>query len=74
MQKTIKRQIFLLFSALEVMFRVAWNVLGREATTIDATSVTDLVTYLWCCVVSACKRDGIAFDMSLMDFADGLDP
>ncbi|MBR3466873.1 MAG: hypothetical protein IKH15_06610 [Bacteroidales bacterium] len=47
---------------------------GREATTIDATSVTDLVTYLWCCVVSACKRDGIAFDMSLMDFADGLDP
>ncbi|MBR6182001.1 MAG: hypothetical protein IKQ77_12425 [Prevotella sp.] len=28
MQKTIKRQIFLLFSALEVMFRVARNVLG----------------------------------------------
>ena len=47
---------------------------GREATTIDASSVTDIVTYLWCCVVSACKRDGISFDMSLMDFADGLDP
>ena len=31
MQKTIKRQIFLLFSALEVMFRVAWNVLGDMA-------------------------------------------
>lgn len=47
---------------------------GREVTTIDAASVTDLVTYLWCCVASACKRDGVEFNMSLMDFADGLEP
>lgn len=55
------------------MFRYK-EATGREATTIDASSVTDLVTYLWCCVVSACKRDGVEFKMSLMDFADGLDP
>ncbi len=47
---------------------------GREITDIDPTSLTDLCAYLWCCVVSASKRDGKPFDFSLMDFADNLDP
>lgn len=47
---------------------------GREITEIDPTSFTDLCTYLWCCVASAAKREGKPFDMSLMDFADGLTP
>ncbi len=47
---------------------------GREITQIDPTSFTDLCTYLWCCVVSAAKREGKPFDMSLMDFADSLTP
>ncbi len=33
-----------------------------------------MCTYLWCCVVSAAKREGKPFDMSLMDFADSLAP
>lgn len=45
---------------------------GREVTDIQATALSDLCTYLWCCVVSACKHDGVAFDMSLMDFADSI--
>ena len=45
---------------------------GREITEIDPTSFSDLCTYLWCCVVSAAKREGKQFDMSLMDFADNL--
>lgn len=47
---------------------------GREITEIDAGSFTDLCTYLWCCVVSASRREGLQFDMSLMDFADSLTP
>ena len=47
---------------------------GREITEIEANSFTDLCTYLWCCVVSAAKREGKTFDMSLMDFADNLTP
>ena len=47
---------------------------GREITEIDANSFSDLCTYLWCCVVSASKREGIAFDMPLMDFADSITP
>ena len=47
---------------------------GREITEIDPTSFTDLCTYLWCCVASAAKREGIPFDLSLMEFADSLTP
>lgn len=47
---------------------------GREITEIDPTSFSDLCTYLWCCVASGAKREGKAFDMSLMEFADSLTP
>ena len=47
---------------------------GREITTIDAGSISDLCTYMWCCVASASKREGKQFDMSLMDFADSISP
>ena len=47
---------------------------GREITEIDGSSFTDLCTYLWCCVVSASKREGKEFNMSLLDFADGIAP
>lgn len=47
---------------------------GREITEIDGSSFSDLCTYLWCCTVSASKREGIDFEMSLMDFADCITP
>lgn len=45
---------------------------GREVTEIDATSFTDICTFLWCCIVSASKSDGKKFKLSLMDFADSV--
>lgn len=47
---------------------------GREITEIDPSSFSDLCTYLWCCVVSASKREGKEFGLSLMDFADAISP
>ena len=47
---------------------------GREITEIDPTKFSDLCTYLWCCVASASKREGKPFNLSLMDFADAVDP
>ena len=47
---------------------------GREVTEIDATSFTDICTFLWCCIVSASKADGKDFKLSLMDFADSVSP
>lgn len=47
---------------------------GKEVTEITNTSFTDLCTYLYCCVASASAADGVPFSMSLMDFADALNP
>ncbi len=49
------------------------NETGREVTEIDG-DFSDLCIYLWCCVVSASKKDNIPFDMSIMDFADSIEP
>jgi len=49
------------------------NETGREVTEIDG-GFSDLCTYLWCCVVSACKHDSVPFDLQLMDFADSIKP
>lgn len=46
---------------------------GKEVTAIDG-GFSDMCTYLWCCVVSASKHDGLDFDLSLMDFADSILP
>lgn len=47
---------------------------GREITQIDGGSFEDLCVYLWCCVVSASRREGIEFGLSFMDFADSITP
>ena len=47
---------------------------GKEVTEIDATSLSDLCAYLYCCVASAASADKISFDMSFMEFADNLNP
>ncbi len=47
---------------------------GKEVTDIQENSFTDLCTYLYCCVVSACAADKITFGYSLFDFADALSP
>lgn len=47
---------------------------GREITEIEQGNFSDICTFLWCCVVSACKHDGVEFGLSLMDFADSIDP
>ena len=39
----------------------------------DGDSISDMITLLWCCVASACKRLNHPFDMSLMDMADSMD-
>lgn len=46
----------------------------KEVTEIDPGSLTELCTYLWCCVVSGAKRAGMEFGMDLMEFADAVSP
>jgi hypothetical protein len=44
---------------------------GHEVTQMDG-SLSELCTYLWCCVASACRREHRTFDYTLMDFADSI--
>lgn len=47
---------------------------GRDVSKISDSDITDLVTFMWCCVASASKADGIEFQLSFEDFADQLLP
>ena len=47
---------------------------GKEINDLNGNSFTEVCTYLYCCVASASAADGIAFDYSLMDFADAISP
>lgn len=47
---------------------------GREVTHLEADSLSDLCTWLWCCTASAAQADGIPFTHTLMDFADAVSP
>lgn len=46
---------------------------GKEVTEIS-NSLSDMCAYLYCCTASACKKDGVEFGLSLMDFADSIAP
>jgi hypothetical protein len=47
---------------------------GKEVAQLDPSSMEELCTWLYCCVVSACKRDAIEFSLTLEEFADNLLP
>lgn len=46
---------------------------GHDITNMEE-GLSDLCTYMYCCVCSACRREGVEFGMSLMDFADAITP
>ena len=49
------------------------QVTGRDVSEMDG-SLTDLFVFLWCCVFTACRHDGIAFNLTLEQFGDSLTP
>lgn len=47
---------------------------GKEVTEIVGDNLSDLCTYLYCCVCSASAADKVDFNMTLMEFADSINP
>lgn len=47
---------------------------GHDVRELRGEDISDAVTFLWCCVVSASKADGITDIPSLEEFADLLEP
>lgn len=50
------------------------DLTGKEVSEIRGHELSLLLKFLWCCMVSACKRERMEFPLSLMDFADAIDP
>ena len=44
---------------------------GKDVEEIS-NDVTLMVTFMYCCVASACNADGVEFGMDLDKFADGI--
>jgi hypothetical protein len=44
---------------------------GKEVS--DGLTLSDLITLMWCCIASACARDGAAFSLSVLEMADAMD-
>lgn len=47
---------------------------GVDVSKLDTTDIESMVRFIWHCVRSACKADGIEFDLDFDEFADRLDP
>lgn len=45
---------------------------GKEMSAIDRQEFTEILTFLFCCVASACAADGVEFPYSLEQFADRI--
>ena len=46
---------------------------GVNPSELYGNDVDLLIKLIYCCVKSACKREGVAFELDLLDFADQLD-
>ena len=50
------------------------NETGYDVSRMSYDNLSDLITFIWCCCVSACSADKVEFSFSLMDFADNIEP
>lgn len=50
------------------------NMTGADVSTLVDGDTIGALTFLYCCVVSTCKADGVEFSMDMETFADGLEP
>ena len=47
---------------------------GKDISQADLSDLSETLLFVWCCIQSASKADGVAFDLSFDDFADLLEP
>lgn len=72
-----KAPLLLKIGKLSVAVRLTMGALlrfkemtGRDVSQARFTDFSDLITLIYCCIVSVCRSEGKAFDLSLEDFAD----
>lgn len=46
---------------------------GHDVGKLDTGDLEEMMTFLWCCVSSACRADGVELDMTPEDMADRME-
>lgn len=46
---------------------------GQDVSRMQTDDVESLVLFVWCCVASACRADGVEFGIEADEFADHLE-
>lgn len=47
---------------------------GHDVSRLDTGDMEEMMTFLWCCVASACAADGVEMDLSMEGMADRIEP
>lgn len=47
---------------------------GKDLAQMNGADIEDALCLMWCCISSACRADGIDFDMDFDDFCDHVTP
>ena len=47
---------------------------GKDASQIKLDDIEETLTLMWCCIASACRADGKAFELSFEEFCDVITP
>jgi hypothetical protein len=47
---------------------------GKDVSRMDASDLTENLILIWCCILSACVVDNVAFELSAQELADRLEP
>lgn len=70
---TVNGEVFPCHTTMGAMLRFKRET-GKEVSEITEWGLSDLCTFMWCCVASASRHEGKDFSLSLMDFADSISP
>lgn len=46
------------------------DVTGKDFSEFDASKTSDTIAWIWCCAVSASKREGKQFPLTMEEMAD----
>lgn len=48
--------------------------MGKEVVLNEHSDMEDILMFMWCCIVSACRADGVEFNMDFETFCCYLEP
>lgn len=48
------------------------RITGKDVSQITGQDIAELAQFMYCCVESACRADGVPFEMDFDTFADGI--